>query len=421
MSLTKNPAMIVPSIDLEPIKAESAEVEMIKKFICTQADLPLERARALAAAAYTSEDYFDWEKENILKPQWLSVAHVSQLPTIGDFINLDLLGEPLSVIRGSDEKIRVLSRVCAHRGMDIMPPQSGHPASGNCQQYRCPYHHWVYGTDGRLRGAPFMKDHPEVVDGTIKLHEFNSAIWQGFIFVNLSPVNAHEKLKPPAKQFEGLDKFLGRWNMAELEMVADIEWDCDFNWKVLVENFMEPYHHVGAHHTTFQPSLPGQHCWTETEADYYCVCHLPLEKRLQEKVKQGEPQLIDFLPIEGLQEDDFLEWSVHLAAPTCLFFVAADRVYWYRLQPLSAGKMILRTTLLLNRKSKQDPAYQQTLDEQVNLIRKFHLEDVEMCTAVQNGLRSDVYTPGPLNKLEEPIWQFQRYLARQIKASEKNV
>ena len=98
--------------------------------------------------------------------------------------------------------------------------------------------------------------------------------------------------------------------------------------------------------------------------------------------------------------------------------MAADRVYWYRLQPLSAGKMTLRTTLLLNPDSKKSPCYEKTLKEQIQMMRKFHLEDVEMCTAVQDGLRSLVYTPGPLNKLEETIWQFQRYMARQIKAAE---
>jgi phenylpropionate dioxygenase-like ring-hydroxylating dioxygenase large terminal subunit len=52
---------------------------------------------------------------------------------MGDYINLELLGERLSVIHGNDGEISVLSRVCAHRGMDVMPPESGSPTSGNCQ------------------------------------------------------------------------------------------------------------------------------------------------------------------------------------------------------------------------------------------------------------------------------------------------
>jgi phenylpropionate dioxygenase-like ring-hydroxylating dioxygenase large terminal subunit len=335
---------------------------------------------------------------------------VSQLAHTGDYINLELLGERISVVNSGHGVIKVLSRVCAHRGMDVMPPEFGHQQEGNCKQYRCPYHHWVYDLDGKVKGAPFMKDHSEVADKSLGLHEFNSALWQGFVFVNFSG-----DAQPVSEQFAGLDKYLERWKLAELSMVADIAWDCPFNWKVLVENFMEPYHHAGAHHTLFQPIMPAQGCWTDEEGEHYQVCHLPLSEALQQKVKQGEPQLLSFLPMPGLVESDFLEWTVYLAAPNTLLFVAADRVYWYRLQPLEAGRMHIRTTMLVHPNSAYTENYSQILADEIDLMRQFHLEDMEMCGAVQSGLGSATYEPGPLNQLEQPIWLFQRYLARQIR------
>jgi hypothetical protein len=50
------------------------------------------------------------------------------------------------------------------------------------------------------------------------------------------------------------------------------------------------------------------------------------------------------------------------------------------------------------------------------MLRQFHLEDMEVCGAVQSGLASQAYSPGPLSALEAPIWLFQHYLARQIRA-----
>lgn len=170
-------------------------------------------------------------------------------------MNLDLLGERISVVNAGTDGIRVLSRVCAHRGMDIMPPEFGHASQGNCDNFRCPYHHWVYALDGGLKGAPLMKDHPDVTGGHLSLHAFNSVVWQGFVFVNFSG-----DAEPINTQFGGLETHLARGQMDELVMVADIAWDCPFNWKVLVENFMEPYHHVGAHQSLFQPILPAQGC-----------------------------------------------------------------------------------------------------------------------------------------------------------------
>ena len=379
--------------------------------ISNAAARPLSEARALPATAFTDEQYFHWESEHILKRQWLSIAHVSQLANTGDYVNLELLGERISVVNSGEKGIKVLSRVCAHRGTDVMAPEFEHQQAGNCKQYRCPYHHWVYGLDGKLKGAPLMKDHPEVAAKSLGLHEFNSAIWQGFVFVNLSG-----DAQAISEQFSGLNDYLDRWQMSELTMVADISWDCPFNWKVLVENFMEPYHHLGAHQTTFQPMMPAKGCWTDEEGEHFQVCHLPFAEQIQQKVTAGEPQFLSFKPVPGLRDSDFLEWTVYLAAPATLLFVAADRVYWYRLQPFAAGEMQIRTTMLVHPDALAAPDYEKTLADEVALMRKFHLEDMEMCGAVQSGLRSDMYTPGPLNQLEQPIWLFQRYLARQIEA-----
>lgn len=386
-----------------------ATLQSLHDRICDTAQLPLNQARALPAAAYTDHAQFAWERDAVLMRQWLCVAHISQINNTGDYVNLDLLGERISVVNAGTDGIRVLSRVCAHRGMDIMPPEFGHAAQGNSDNFRCPYHHWVYSLDGGLKGAPLMKDHPDVAGGQLSLHAFNSAVWQGFVFVNFSG-----DAEPINTQFSGLESHLARWQMHELVMVADIAWDCPFNWKVLIENFMEPYHHVGAHHSLFQPILPAQGCWTDEEGDSFQVCHLPLSMALQQKVKAGEPQLISFKPMPALIDEDFLEWTVYLAAPTMLLFVAPDRVYWYRLQPEAAGRMQLRTTMLVHPDSIQADDYGQTLEAETELMRKFHLEDMEMCGAVQSGLSSAAYSPGPLNALEEPVWLFQRYLARQI-------
>jgi len=66
--------------------------------------------------------------------------------------------------------------------------------------------------------------------------------------------------------------------------------------------------------------------------------------------------------------------------------------------------------------SKKMNGYENKLEEQVQLTKTFHMEDMKVCSALQTGLNSNVYKPGPLCELEEPIWQFQRYRARQIKS-----
>lgn len=43
---------------------------------------------------------------------------------------------------------------------------------------------------------------------------------------------------------------------------------------------------------------------------------------------------------------------------------------------------------------------------------------MEMCSAVQLGLQSSYYQPGPLSHLEMPIWLFHKYLARQVSSKQ---
>ena len=46
---------------------------------------------------------------------------------------------------------------------------------------------------------------------------------------------------------------------------------------------------------------------------------------------------------------------------------------------------------------------------------EFHLEDLEVCTAVQRGLYASGWQAGRLSHLEMPVWLFYRFLAARIR------
>src|SRR6056297_1666220 len=78
-------------------------LEALLEEIQRTADLPFEDSVTLPAQAYTSQEMFDWEVENIFRKEWYCLAHVSQVPAVGDFLNVDLLGEPLLVVRDKSD------------------------------------------------------------------------------------------------------------------------------------------------------------------------------------------------------------------------------------------------------------------------------------------------------------------------------
>jgi phenylpropionate dioxygenase-like ring-hydroxylating dioxygenase large terminal subunit len=380
--------------------------------IVDTADLPQAQARSLPPAAYHDPAYYAWEVDHVLRSQWLCLGHVSEVPNAGDHIAVDLLDEPLVVVRGKDQQIRVLSRVCQHRAMDMMPPEYGYPERGNQRVFICPYHFWGYELDGQLKGAPEMHQAECFNRRQIKLYEHRSEIWEGFIFVNLS--GDAPPLSDQLVEFK--DNFVGKFEMDRAQIVWSQHWDCDFNWKILVENFMEPYHHMGAHRKTLEPILPASGCWAEAQNDAYCAVHLPLADHLLQQLDQ-DGQLPGFTPFRQLTVDDQREWWVFLVYPTFLLFVAPDRLYWYRLIPQGPDKSSLLTTMAVSPEAMEAEDYQAWFEQESQGAIDFHMEDMEMCTATHRGLKSKGATQGHLSHLEAPIWQIQQHLASRIRAS----
>jgi phenylpropionate dioxygenase-like ring-hydroxylating dioxygenase large terminal subunit len=400
-------------------------VEEIQRGIAEAAELPLSHARTLPADAYTSEEFFDWEVGSLLRGGWQCLAHVSQIPKPGDFLNLDLLGEPLIVVRDKGGAVRVLSRVCPHRAMDIMPVGFGYdghgpaeakpdaPGCGHTRIFLCPYHAWTFELDGRLKACPEMQQADGFARDDFGLKAFRSEVWQGFIFVNLDG-----GAEPFAEGMGEMADDLAAFRLADMQLVVAREWDCPFNWKALVENFMESYHHLGIHHKTLQPMMPARDTWTERERRRYVRAHLPYRESVAADYRAFEARA-DFSdvppPAPGLGERQKSEWGLFLIPPTFLLATAPDRVIWYRLQPLGPNRLRLLTTVLVAPETVALANFGHLRDNIAKQLTDFHLEDMQVCTAVQRGLYASGWQQGRLSHLEMPVWLFHRYLAARIR------
>ena len=208
------------------------------------------------------------------------------------------------------------------------------------------------------------------------------------------------------------------FGLADLQLVVATEWECPFNWKVLVENFMESYHHLGIHHKTLQPMMPARDTWTEGERRRYVRAHLPYRDSVRDDYRAFEARG-DFSeappPVAGLDEGRKSEWGLFLAPPSFLLATAPDRVIWYRLQPLGPGRLKLLTTALVPAEVTRRDNFPQLREKIARQLTEFHLEDMQVCTAVQRGLSARGWQQGRLSHLEMPVWLFHRYLAARLR------
>ena len=71
--------------------------------------------RGLAPVRYTSPEFYALEVERIFRREWLCLGRADEVAAPGDYLTLDLLGEPLIMVRDATGVVRVLSAVCRHR------------------------------------------------------------------------------------------------------------------------------------------------------------------------------------------------------------------------------------------------------------------------------------------------------------------
>jgi len=66
------------------------------------------------------------------------------------------------------------------------------------------------------------------------LAEFRSAVWNGLF-------REFDGNAPPLDALYGdFGKCIGPWNTQDMEIAIAMEWECDFNWKVMIETGWNP-------------------------------------------------------------------------------------------------------------------------------------------------------------------------------------
>ena len=156
---------------------------------------------------YLSEELFALEQEHFFANTWNYIGHDSQLPHAGDYISVDIAGQPLMAVRQSDRSVRVMMNRCAHKGSRLV-----NAACGNTGKFfRCPYHAWTYKTDGSLLAIPLKNGYDgtefaqcEASKGLTQVKHVR--LYRGFIFVKLNDTgpdfdeSAEALLRKPAEQ-----------------------------------------------------------------------------------------------------------------------------------------------------------------------------------------------------------------------------
>ena len=192
---------------------------------------------AIDSYFYRSHLVYERELRGLVFRSWIYAGHVSELQKPGDYLLLEIGEDSLIIVRDDSGEIRALMNICRHRGARVCEH-----ASGNRKTFVCPYHGWVYNTDGSLKAAREMNMRPDFDIAAHGLKQARVVEYMGLVFINCDP-DAADFLGP----LQHLNEPLGAYDLANAKVAHKQTYRVDANWKLVLENYLECYHCATSH------------------------------------------------------------------------------------------------------------------------------------------------------------------------------
>lgn len=370
-------------------------------------------ARVLPAPAYKSEAFYEFEKQAVWMKSWLCVGREQQIPEKGDYMALTIVDEAIIVVRGEDGKVRAMSALCRHRGHALVEN-----CKGNAKRFVCPYHRWTYKLDGDLVGAPRMEDAVKIkqLREESQLPLLKVEIWYGFIFINFD-----EKATPLAPTLKKLEKYFVGYDLDQMVTVpptftADpIPW----NWKMLLENYIEPYHteyvHPGNH--DFAPSTGVEFDTWNGDDDNVIVRYVPFLAPDGGLTEKGWATPASFPIIESLSPKQRHRVGFGMVPPSMNIIFTPDMITFGLIYPLGPTKLTVGGGLftsggwIMPKSTVALKDFKKRADRMMLGSKELGEQDTAVNLAMQRAKYSKFAPRGRLAPLEETLSQFNKWLA----------
>jgi choline monooxygenase len=353
---------------------------------------PTVEGSALPNSAYTSDGFFGLEQRTLFRSTWVFAGFVHDLKNTGDVLPVDVAGSPVVLARGEDSVIRAFHNVCRHRGAKLV----GEFRSG-CKSFVCPNHSWSYSLDGRLLARPhfFGGDNHDInrePRHRADLVPVRCETWHDWIFVNLDgeAMELDQYVQPVSERLQGYD-------FTALEFAEALEFQIQANWKLAIENFIEPYHVFSCH-----PWLNSFVGMAERQAPTFDghVLHCGYEFQKTDPARgEGLPYFPN-LPEEARKRG---EWFVLF--PNFAFEIFPDQVDVFIATPVSTDRSIETIALYFIGAGAHEDQYARGRETVIQNWNDLNAEDIGIIERMQAGRASEGFDGGVLSPYWDPVLQ----------------
>jgi phenylpropionate dioxygenase-like ring-hydroxylating dioxygenase large terminal subunit len=357
----------------------------------------------------TSSELFELERERIFRRTWLNVGREEDLPEPGSYVVRDLAIAKTSVllVRGKDRRIRAFHNVCVHRGNRLVDNEKG-----VCKgRFVCRFHSWAYDTSGQLTWVSDEANFYDIDKSSLGLKPIAADIWEGFIFINLSP-KPSETL---AEYLAGMVQQIHGYPFGEQRLLCRYRVEEKANWKVILDAQNEVYHLPFLHITypDFCPMNEQNFSRIQNFTRFGRHTAYSVELNTDHKMKPVESIAVNANPRGGQVHPTMIGWfDFYTVFPNfCMLFLAGTYVT-YNIWPVAVDRSIWEVSMYHPATDKPSERFAQEYTR--CLLRDLLQEDASNHEAIQASLMSGALTHFQLQDEEIQIRHFHKEVRRHI-------
>jgi phenylpropionate dioxygenase-like ring-hydroxylating dioxygenase large terminal subunit len=354
-----------------------------------------ESAHALPLRRYSDPEVFDAEVERLFRREWLLVGRGDQLGTVGDYLAIDIVDEPIIVTRDDRGHLRCFSRLCTHRNLPLVDE-----GFGRASRFTCGYHLWTFRLDGSLIGAPLTNELEGFDAASCGLTELPVEEWLGFVFVSLDV-----DVQPLADRVQSITDAIDGYRLAGMASVATCDEVWPVNWKLGVENASESYHHPGTHAATVGPFAPPNGSTVEVGTEHWALHRTPINSRA---ASAGPDDLIPLPP------EELAAFRCYTIFPSTVILLWRGSCNWLSFLPIAPDRTRLLAGMMFPAEVATEPQWEEARAQVATRFDEINGEDREMLSRLQAVTRARLGRPGPLVRQEGVLVELYRYLDRHL-------
>lgn len=366
----------------------------------------LEEGVGLPGEAFTSEAFFEAERQKVFVAGWACIGLSDDVPKPGDIKPVDFMGYPLLLVRDKEGVLRVFHNACPHRGATLADEPR------NCRgKLVCPYHGWTFELKGDLVRSPnvggaMIHTYQDIDHSELGLREVRSSVWgPGLIYVNVDgkAESFEDFIRPTAERLLVKD-----FSIFRRDTERQTQFNFDSNWKIVAENFVESYHLPSVHRDLEKVNPMSNHFQILGGHSY---------------IGQGGSDYADFAETVSKTEYglpqypgmDSSRYEVHYVYSNVIMIPLVNTTFFLILNPQSAAKTTERLEAFYYTEEALSPELEADREEAVRFMSQVNNEDIGICERAQAGRYSPSFTGGQFCKPQEATsLHLQRLIAAKM-------